>query len=139
MKTLLEFFQRYLDFIYLEPDYRITDSKTSGSETVNAGLTITGPTLTWQITNDRGQMLFTIAPTRMSAPENWFRIAIVRQFLDGYDETIPVSPAETVTWIRENMARIESLFADSAAAQSCERLSALEEVNALKYWGPDVE
>lgn len=136
MKTLLEFYLRYLDFIYLNPDYRITNSRTSGSDTINASLTLTGPTLSWQFTNDRGQILFDVAPTKLASADNWFRASIVRQYLDGYDETNVVSPAETASWIRDNVGRIEALFVDSSATQSCKELAALEETNALKYWGP---
>ncbi|MGV0747005.1 hypothetical protein [Mycolicibacter heraklionensis] len=136
MKILLEFYLRYLDFIYLNPDYRITNSRTSGSDTINASLTVTGPILSWQIANDRGQILFDVAPTKSISPDNWFRVPIVRQYLDGYDETNVVSPAESVAWIRDNAQRIEDLFVDSSAAQSCKALTALEEANALKYWGP---
>lgn len=136
MKTLLEFYLGYLDFIYLSPDYRITNSATSGSGTVNASLTVTGPILNWQITNDRGQILFDVAPTKSASPSNWFQISIVRQYLDGYDETNLVTAAESVAWLRDNARRIEELFADASAAQSCEALTALEDANALKYWGP---
>jgi len=41
MRTLLQFFLEYFDFLYLDPRYRITDSTTAG-ETINASLTITG-------------------------------------------------------------------------------------------------
>lgn len=136
MKILLEFYLRYLDFIYLNPNYRITNSRTSGSDTINASLTVTGPILSWQIANDRGQILFDVAPTKSISPDNWFRVPIVRQYLDGYDETNVVSLAESVAWIRDNAQRIEDLFVDSSAAQSCKALTALEEANALKYWGP---
>lgn len=138
MKTLLEFYLQYLDFIYLDPEYRITNSKTTGSATINASLTLTGPTLTWQIANDRGQIQFAVSPTGMSSPENWFRAPIVRQYLDGHDEEKVISPAETVAWIRDNVGRIKDLFADSSVVHSCEKLAALEEGNALKYWGPDM-
>lgn len=137
MKTLLEFYLRYLDFIYLNPDYRITNSRTSGSDSVNASLTVTGPILSWHIANDRGQILLDVAPTKSAnSPENWFRVPIVRQYLDDYDETNVVSLAESVAWIRDNERRIEDLFVDSSAAQSCKALTALEDANALKYWGP---
>jgi hypothetical protein len=136
MKTLLAFYLRYLDFIYLNPDYRITNSRTSGSDTINASLTLTGTILSWQIANDRGQILFDVAPTKFRSPDNWFRVPIVREHLDGYDETNVVSPAEAASWIRDNVRRIEDLFVDSSAAQSCKALAALEEANALKYWGP---
>lgn len=136
MKILLEFYLRYLDFIYLDPEYRITNSTTAGSATINASLTLTGSTLTWQIVNDRGPILFDVTPTRLSSPENWFRVPIIRQYLDGYDELNAVSPAETAMWIRDNLGRIEGLFLDPVAAQSCESLTALEEENTLKYWGP---
>ncbi len=120
----------------MNPNYRITNSRTSGSDTINASLTVTGPILSWQIANDRGQILFDVAPTKSISPDNWFRVPIVRQYLDGYDETNVVSLAESVAWIRDNAQRIEDLFVDSSAAQSCKALTALEEANALKYWGP---
>jgi len=137
MKALLEFYLRYLDFIYLNPAYRITNSTTSGSAHINASLTLTGPVLSWHIANDRGQILLDVAPSKSaSSPENWFRVPIVRQYLDDYDETNVVSPAETVAWIRDNERRIEDLFVDSSIAHSCTALTALEDANALKYWGP---
>lgn len=58
MKTLLEFYLGYLDFIYLSPAYRITNSATSGSGTVNASLTVTGPILNWQITGSSGMRVW---------------------------------------------------------------------------------
>lgn len=137
MKTLLEFYLKYCDFLYLDPHYRITDSRTSGSATIDAGLTLTGPVVSWSLHNNRGQIGFGVAPTHSAAsPENWFRISIVRQYLDDYDETNRVSPEESMAWIRENTGRIEGLFSDSAASDSCAALIALEESLANKYFGP---
>jgi hypothetical protein len=136
MKTLLEFYLRYLDFIYLDPRYRITNSSTAGVATINASLTLTSALLNLQIANDRGQILFNVAPTKLNLPENWFRVSIIRQYLDGYDELNRVSAVETTAWIRENLGRIEDLFSDSSVIQSCEEVAALENANALKYWGP---
>jgi hypothetical protein len=139
MKTLLEFYLEYFEFLYLDSRYRITNSSTSGFATTNASLTLTGPIINWQITNDRGQILFDVAPTKFSAPENWFRISIIRQHLDGYDERNAVSAPEATAWIGHNLGRIEDLFSDSSAAESCEALTALENANATKYWGPPKE
>lgn len=136
MKTLLEFYLRYFDFLYLDPRYRITNSRTAGVAAINASLTLTGPALSWLIANDRGQMQFHVAPTKLNAPENWFRMPIIRQYLDGYDETNQVSPEETVAWIRDNLGRIEELFSDSPAGKSCKALAELENANAIKYFGP---
>jgi hypothetical protein len=52
VKALLEFYVRYVDFLYLDSRYRFTDSKADG---VNASLRVTGPSLTWLIANDRGK------------------------------------------------------------------------------------
>jgi hypothetical protein len=137
MTTLLEFYLKYLDFLYLDPRYRITDSSTTGVATNDASLTLTGSTTTWQITNDRGQILFYFAPTKFaSEPDNWFRLGIIRQYLDNYDETNRVSPTEAAAWARDNRGRIDELFSDAAAANSCQALTALENANAEKYWGP---
>lgn len=137
MKTLLEFFLRYCDFLYLEPRNRITDSRSSGAPTIDAGLTLTGPLVSWSLDNNRGRLGLAVAPTEFAAsPENWFRITVVRQYLDGYDEMNAASPEETVTWTRDNLGRIEELFSDASAASSCKALIGLEESLATKYFGP---
>ena len=137
MKALLEFLLRYLDFFYLDPRYRITNSTTSGVANINASLRLTGPVISWEISNDRGQIGFGAAPTKFSeSPDNWFRISLIRQYLDGFDELNAVSSAETVSWIRDNIDRIEQLFTDSSATHSCEELIALAKSLAIKYWGP---
>jgi hypothetical protein len=135
--TLLEFFLKYLDFLYLDPHFRITDSSTSGVANNGASLTLTSPRTTWQISNDRGQVLIGIAPTKLAAQrQNWFRLSIIRQYLDDYDETNVVSPIDAVAWVRDNRDRIDDLFSDTLAAESCAALIALEDANAVKYWGP---
>ncbi|WAC90951.1 hypothetical protein [Mycobacterium sp. Aquia_213] len=137
MTTLLEFFLKYLDFLYLDPRFRITDSSTSGVATNNASLTLTSPVTTWQISNDRGQIHFDVAPTKLAdQPRNWYRLSIIRQYLDDYDETHAVPPTEAVSWVRDNRGRIDELFSDTSVAKSSEALAALENANAVKYWGP---
>lgn len=139
MKTLLEFYLRHLEFLYLDPRYRITNSTTAGVAAVNASLTLTSPVLSWSIANDRGQVEFGVAPTvRAESGDSWFRISLVRQFLDGFDETTPVSVDATVFWIRENKDRIEELFSEANVDRSCEELINLARALADKYWGPAV-
>lgn len=52
MKTLLEFYLKYFDFLYLDPRYRITDSHVA-EYAPSASLTITGPVLTFSLINER--------------------------------------------------------------------------------------
>jgi hypothetical protein len=135
MEALLEFIVKNLDFLHLDPRYRITDS-TTGATTITGSLVLTSPTLSWNLSNDRGQMGFNLAPTASLKPEYWFRLSIVRQYLDGFDETIPVSAEEAATWMRDNIIRVEGLFAGESTAQaSCADIIALEAANARKYWG----
>ena len=47
--------------------------------------------MSFWITNDRGQISCDVVPTQLESPQNWFRISIIRQFLDGFDETNVVS------------------------------------------------
>jgi hypothetical protein len=137
MTTLLEFYLKYLDFLYLDPRYHITDSSTTGVATNDASLTLTSPVTSWQISNDRGQIMFHLAPTKLAAePRNWFRLSIIRQYLDDYDEINAVPPTEAVAWVRHNLARIDELFSDASASDACTALTALENANAEKYWGP---
>ena len=137
MKTLLEYFLKYFDFLYSDPRYRITDSRTSGAQTIDAALTLSGPVASWSFANNRGQIDLGIAPTRLAkSHEHWFRIPLVRQYLDHYDETNAAPPEETAAWIRDNRGRIEDLFCDASAADSCKALIALEKALAIKYFGP---
>ncbi|OBH99461.1 hypothetical protein [Mycobacterium sp. E2733] len=137
MRTLLQFYLQYFDFLYLDPRYRITDSSTSGNPTINASLTVASPSLSWHISNDRGQIGVSFAPTKSAAvPDNWFRASLIRQYLDNYDETNTVSPEAMVAWIRDNLERIEDLLSDAKADGSCEKLLNLAKLLADKYFGP---
>jgi hypothetical protein len=136
MKILLEFFLRYFDFLYLDSNYRITDSTTSGNPLINASLKLVGPVIAWDLSNDRGQIRFVIAPTKSSkTPENWFRVPLIRQYLDGYDEMNYASPEETVVWARENLPRLEQLFSDPETDRSCQELHNFAKALAVKYFG----
>lgn len=137
MKSLLEFFLYYFDFLYLDPRYHVTDSTTSGDPLINASLTLTGPVISWELTNDRGQLGFVIAPTALAeSPDNWFRVTLIRQYLDDYDETNAVPADATVAWIRSNLSRIEQLFIEPETERSCEELLNLAKALAIKYFGP---
>jgi hypothetical protein len=138
MTKLLEYFLNYLQVLYLDPRYRITDSSTSGSATANASLRLTGDILSWRLTNDRGQIRLVVAPTKLETSENWFRITSVRQYLDHEEEHGTVLTDELVSWLSDNINRVESLFADdSIAANSCRVLIDLEEAKAIKIFGPE--
>ncbi|RAU93025.1 hypothetical protein DQP58_17295 [Mycobacterium colombiense] len=139
MKTLLEFFIENFGFLYVDPRYRITDSVTSGISTINAGLNLTGPLLSWSIDNDRGILGFAVAPTELAgAPDNWFGISVIRQHLDDYDELNRAGPAEMATWTRTNLSRIEEMFSSANAQRSCEVLIARRKAQAYKYFGPPI-
>ncbi|WP_231989300.1 hypothetical protein [Mycobacterium sp. 852002-51613_SCH5001154] len=110
---------------------------TSGDPTINASLTLADPSLSWDISNDRGQIGVTFAPTKSAAvPDNWFRASLIRQYVDNYDETNTVSPGAIVAWIRENLERIEDLFSDAKADGSCDEVLNLAKLLADKYFGP---
>jgi hypothetical protein len=135
MKTLLEYFLRYFDILYLDPRYHITDSNTRGLATIDASLRLTGPILSWNLTNDRGQMELTVAPTALATQDKWFWVSLVRQYLNGDDEIEYLSAADEIGWVRENSDRIEQLFSDGSAIETtCQSLRALRQSNADKYW-----
>lgn len=136
MRTLLAFLYNHFDFLYLNAKYRITDSSTDGVASNKASLRLTGPSASFWLGNDQGQISCAVAPTKADTPKNWFRITLVRQFLDGFEETNVVPREETAAWIRDNLSRIEAFFADDNVSDSCEKISALEKVMADKYFGP---
>ncbi len=137
MKYLLEVFLKYFEFLYLDPQYSITRSSTSGSPLTGAQLIITGNTLSWSVTNDRGQISLAAAPTAAIAPENWFRLSIIRRYLDGTVAAGGTISAEDLDWLKANMAGVEALFADAAKTQrSCKELITLENMVADELFGP---
>lgn len=138
MTKLLQYLLRYLEVLYLDPRYRITDSSSTGSATENASLRLTGDVLSWRLTNDRGQIRLVVAPTKLENSENWFRITSVRQFLDHKEEQDTMLTDELASWLSVNINRVLDLFVnDSIASSSCAALIALEEAKANKLFGPE--
>jgi hypothetical protein len=87
------------------------------------------------LANDKGQILLDVAPTELVAPENWFRISLIKQHLNGDDEIEHVSAADEIEWVRQNGSRVEQLFSDAATLETtCTTLRALRRSNANKYW-----
>jgi hypothetical protein len=86
MTKLLKYLLRYLEVVYSDPRYHITNSTSTGSPTENASLRLTGDILSWRLTNDRGQIRLVVTPTKQETSENWFRITSVRQYLDDEEE-----------------------------------------------------
>lgn len=137
MTKLLQFFIRYLEVLYLDPRYHITNSSSNGSPTENASLRLTGDILSWRLSNDRGQIRLVVAPSELESSENWFRITSVRQYLDGVEEQGTMLTDELASWLNLNINRVEDLFLnESIAANSCAALIALEEAKATKLFGP---
>jgi len=135
MRTLLEFFLKYFDFLYLNPQYRIVDSKTGG-ERINASLKVQGTDLTWSLVNDRGQMQLSVSPTRLSASDSWFWISLIRQYVLGRDEIQYLPVMEEIEWARANLEPITRMFSDvSTVEATSEALRALRRANADKTWG----
>ncbi|MDM4139644.1 MULTISPECIES: hypothetical protein [Mycobacterium] len=134
MRTLLEFYLNYFDFLYLDPRYRITNSKT-GNATINGSLTVTGPIITWLVVNDRGQMQISLAPTCLALPRNWFWVSLIKQYINHEPEIEYLSATDEVEWMRQNATRVEELFCNaSTVANVCEELKELRRANADKYW-----
>lgn len=135
MKTLLEYFLKHFDLLYLDPRYHITNSSTGGTASINASLTITGPILTWDLANDRGQLLLNVAPTALATADNWFTVSLIKQYLNRQDEIEYSSAADEIAWFRENSQRVEDLFSDRSEIETaCETLRSLRRSNADKYW-----
>ena len=134
MKTLLEFYLKNFAFLYLDPRYRITDSKTEG-DAINASLTVSGPILTWLLANDRDQMQISIAPTRLATARNWFWVSLIKQYVDKEPAINYLSALDEIDWIRQNEPRVEQLFSDPSALETiCDELKALRRANANNYW-----
>ena len=134
MRALLEFFLTYFDFLYLDPRYRITDSEAA-TDRVNASLTVTGPTLTWALTNERGQMQIAVAPTHLLAPRNWFWVSLIKQYLDKEAEIQYLPAPDEAHWMRENGGRVEQLFSDASTLEAiCDEIKVLRRANANSYW-----
>jgi hypothetical protein len=111
MKTLLEFILQYGEFLHLNPEYRITDSKTRGLADIDASISFTSQRLRWDVVNDQGQIYFAAVPTLQGAADNWFSISLIRQYLDGGDDTGAQSPVGQAAWLSANVNRVEELFA----------------------------
>jgi hypothetical protein len=136
MTTLLEFILQYVGFLYLDPKYRITDSTTRGLPDIDASVSFSGEQLRWDVINDRGLIYFAAVPAIQQGADDWFAAPLIRQYLEGGDDTGADSPMEEANWLSTNLKRVEQLFADEATSERvCEELIALRRSNSSKKWG----
>ncbi|NDJ92012.1 hypothetical protein [Mycolicibacter kumamotonensis] len=135
MKTLLEYFLMHFDMLYLDPQYHITNSSSRGLPTVDASLQVTGPILSWNLKNNRGQIELTVAPTQLATLENWFWLSLLKQYIDAQPEIDYMSADEEIEWVRNNMERVEQIFTDTSTLdETCKELRDLRQSNSDKYW-----
>lgn len=136
MKTLLEFIAQYVGFLYLNQDYRITDSSTRGLPDIDASVSFSSNRIRWDIINDRGQIYFAAVPLFQENAPDWFTNSLIRQYLEGGEDTGADSPVQQANWLSTNLSGVEQLFSDeSTSTRSCEELIALRRSNSSRKWG----
>jgi hypothetical protein len=136
MRLLLDFVARYFGFLYLDLKYRIVDSSTRGLSDIDASITFSSDRIKWDVINDRGQIYFAAVPLCQASDPDWFTSSLIRQYLEGGEDTGAGAPVEQANWLAENLSRVEQLFSDeSTSTRSCEELSALRLSNSSKKWG----
>ena len=136
MKTLLEFIVQYVGFLYLNPRYRVTDSSTRGLADIDASISFSSEPLKWDVVNDRGRIYFAAVPLFQKGVDNWFALPLIRQYLEGGDDTGAGSPIDQANWLSKNLERVEEIFANEpTSARVCEELVALRRSNSYKNWG----
>jgi hypothetical protein len=96
---------------------------------------VTGPTLSWNLKNNRGQIELTVAPTQLATLENWFWLSLLKQYIDAQPEIDYMSADEEIEWVRNNMERVEQIFTDTSTLdETCKELRDLRQSNSDKYW-----
>jgi hypothetical protein len=136
VKKLLEFIVQYVEFPYLNPEYRITDSSTRGVSGIDASVSFTGERLKWDAINDCGIIYFAAVPAFQKGTGDWFAVSLIRQHLEGGDDTGAGSPIDEANWLSTNLKRVEQLFAGEATSERvCEELVALRRSNSSTKWG----
>ncbi|WP_081292976.1 hypothetical protein [Mycobacterium colombiense] len=135
MKTLLEFIVRYVEFLYLNPKYRITDSSNRGLADIDASISFSSEQLKWDVVNDRGIIYFAAVPVHQDSPD-WFPLSLIRQYLERSDDAGVAQPMEQANWLSQNLNEVEELFADKpTASRVCDELATLRLSNSSKKWG----
>jgi hypothetical protein len=136
VRTLLEFIAQYVEFLYLNQNYRITDSSTRGLPDIDASISFSSDRIRWDVINDRGRIYFAAVPMYQEGVDDWFTISLIRQYLEGGDDTGADFPVEQASWLSANLGTVEQLFSDeSTSMRSCEELIALRRSNSSKKWG----
>lgn len=135
MKALLKFVLRYVEVLYLNPAYRIIDSRHRGIAEIDASISFSNGLMRWDVTNDRGQYDLVVSPAVDARQEDFFWISLIRQYLDGGDDRRGALD-DLIGWLNANFTRIEQLFSDGPTAiRVCDELVALKKANAYKNWG----
>lgn len=135
MKTLLEFIVQYAGLLYLNPNYRIIDSSTRGLTDIDASVSFASDELKWDVVNERGRIYFAAVPIVLGSAANWFTISLIREYLEGGEDTGADSPVDQANWLSANLNRIEQIFADGPTSMRVsEELIALRGSNSSKKW-----
>ena len=136
MTRLLDFIARYLSFLYLSDAYRFTDSSHRGLADIDASVTLSGDTLRWDVTNDRGQFDLLVVPLRPEGNTRGYWLSLIRQYLEGGADTDQGTILSQLNWLQDNLNRVEALFADDAKTEKvCAELESLKRLNSYKNWG----
>ncbi|WP_139829593.1 hypothetical protein [Mycobacterium gastri] len=113
--------------LYLDPQYQITDSSASGVAMNNAYLMLTGPVMSWQLTDSRSRSdVAQYRATQAVISDHWYTVSLLKQYLNGNDKSEHRSAADEFKWLGVNRDRVEQLFSEAHTIDTiCETLRTL--------------
>ncbi|WP_231965187.1 hypothetical protein [Mycobacterium sp. E3339] len=75
-------------------------------------------------------------PKLQGGATDGFAISLIRQYLEGGEDTGVDSPIGQADWLSANLKRLEQLFAEEPSSASvCADLISLRRSNSSKKWG----
>jgi len=133
MTEILDYLARFCSFLWAGSRYRIVDSAVSPSFGGDAWVTVASDELRLRFVRDRGQLMLDVQGP--ADGKDWYSIDLLRRLITGERQDSALLDAGYAAFLREHLARIESLFFPEEAAETRSRLRELKRKRAKELFG----
>jgi len=110
LNEILQVLVRWFAFLWKDGRYRITDSLVSTSFGGDAYLVISSDVLRLRFVRDRGQIFLDFQESWATKKAEWYSVDLVQRLMTGERQNTAEVNAETVLFVRDRLADIESRF-----------------------------
>ena len=135
MNQILAFLVDHMSFLWDGARSRITGSEVATSNGGDAYLVVESDRLRLRFVRDRGQLSLELQPSEANGSNDWYSVDLVRRLLLGRRETSGLLDASYASFVREQLAEIESCFSPERWETTRAELKRLARIRSREMFG----